>query len=244
MGAGRLILCPDGQETSREPPCPRGSPEVRLASRLSPSPAGGPGPPACRHPAAEPRSLAPRRGVGTAAPFEGVRERSLLPPTCCPERVEVPWAVPGGRPRVEPFRVPRPLAPPDSCLVVNKTPGPGRIIGHPDGDSCLLNLDVSCAPHLAIHQGPVSAAPQLLRPFEGLLPPSPPFPITESPPTRKPFTFSIWIPPCTPPWDPRLARSPSSLDPHPRRHPVPGARLRPSARFRPVWRPLPAFLFR
>ena len=84
MGAGCLIVCTDGQETSREPPCPRGSSEVHLASRLSPSPAGGPGPPACRHPAAEPRSLAPRRGVGTGAPFEGVRERSLLPPTCCP----------------------------------------------------------------------------------------------------------------------------------------------------------------
>lgn len=59
----------------------------------------------------------------------------------------------GGRGRLEPFRVPRPLAPPHSCLVGNKSPRPGRVIGHPDGGICLLNLDVSCAPHLAVLQG-------------------------------------------------------------------------------------------
>ncbi|CAI9153844.1 unnamed protein product [Rangifer tarandus platyrhynchus] len=84
-----------------------------------------------------------------------------FPQPVAPARVEVPWAVPGGRPRVELFRVPRPLAPPHSCLVVNKTPGPRRVIGHPDGDSCPLNLMSAVPPISPSTRGhsPVSAAP-------------------------------------------------------------------------------------
>ena len=46
-------------------------------------------------------------------------------------------------------------------------PGPGRVIGHPDGDICLLDLDVSCAPHLACF----CISPLTSAPFRG----SPPF---------------------------------------------------------------------
>lgn len=170
MGAGCLIVFTDGQETSREPPCPRGSSEVHLASRLSPSPAGGPGPPACRHPAAEPRSLAPRRGVGTGAPFEGVRERSLLPPTCCPGASQGTAgcsrrAAEGGALQGSPATRSSSLLP---CGQQDPpAPGPRRVIGHPDGDTCLLDLDVSCAPHLACF----CISPTTSAPFRG----SPPF---------------------------------------------------------------------
>lgn len=124
----------------------------------------------------------------------------------------------GGRGRLEPFRVPRPLAPPHSCLVGNKTPRPGRVIGHPDGDICLLNLDVSCAPHLAVLQGLLAGfciPPLTSAPFRGS-PPSisslPHHRVTSNLPA-----FYLWHldPRPAPAPDPRLALSPSPLAPTP-----------------------------
>lgn len=159
-----------------------------------------------------------------------------FPQPVAPARVREPRVVPGGRPRVEPFRVPRPLAPLHSCLVGNKTPPP------PDPGGSLatqMATPVSLTWMSAVPPiSPVSASPlQLLRPFEGLLPSSPPFPITESPPTCQPFTFSIWIPALQhyprPSRPPTPGSRPLRHPQHPHaRHPVPGARLPPSARFR------------
>lgn len=155
-----------------------------------------------------------------AAPFEGVRERSLLPPTCCSGVSQgaagcARRAAEGGW---SPSGFPRPLAPPHSCLVGNKTPRPGRVIGHPDGDICLLNLDVSCAPHLAVLQGLLAGfciPPLTSAPFRGS-PPSisslPHHRVTSNLPA-----FYLWHldPRPAPAPDPRLALSPSPLAPTP-----------------------------
>lgn len=106
--AGERVLyrLPTWPGEERGSPCPRGSPKVHLASRLSPSSALLPSAPAFRHQVAESSSSAPGRRVRRAARFEIAGEKVTLL-TVFPQPVALAhpgelWAVPGGPQRVGP----------------------------------------------------------------------------------------------------------------------------------------------
>lgn len=133
-GRGYLLAGPDGQETSRGAPCPRGSAEVHLRRGSALLPAA-----LVFLPAATQRQSHDlwRRGAESARlRAEGVGEVTL-PPTCCPG-VSQGAAGLGGRPR-DTGALQASATRSSSLLPVGalQEPRPGRVIGHPDGGICL-----------------------------------------------------------------------------------------------------------